>query len=330
MTYILPQILGELGQGGDPPQHLEHPGCTQKSSNIHAPISELVQENSTFSRDFRFPFSDIVILWSFLCSSLSFLIRESGTFAVKSIAEEPEIRLPRCRAQDRRPSAHLQGVSSLPQRAPPGRGCPATMPRAQDPAAQPHAGQHPLHSHPCFSRELPSLGLSHLLLQAHKVPLGPTKPWKENPSGPNHLGQQTCFHWAFNVILDQLHFLLHPQVSFWEQRTLLSYVLLTFSLTKSTFEPFVTNHKNNLRLPRSQPEDNLGEGPPGSPESAQNWEMGTSRSDSRKTTKHTTRPLGQESCLMPRAGLGAHAEMLGSGSLVSEQNRITVQAGFSG
>lgn len=80
---------------------------------------------------------------------MSFLRRESGTFAVKSIAEEPEIRLPRCRAQDRCPSAHLQEVSSLPQRAPPGCGCPATMPRTQDPAAQPHAGQHSLHSHPC-------------------------------------------------------------------------------------------------------------------------------------------------------------------------------------
>ena len=147
------------------PQHLEHPGCTQKASNIHAPISELVQENSTFSRDFRFPFSDIVISRSFFCSSLSFLRRESCIFVVKSVAEESEIRIPRLRAQDRCLSAHLQGASSLPQRVPPGHGCPTTMHRLQDPAAQPHAGQQTLCSHPCCSRELPSQDLSHPLLQ---------------------------------------------------------------------------------------------------------------------------------------------------------------------
>ena len=117
-----------------------------------------------------------------------------------------------------------------------------------------------------------------------QVSPGTHQAMKRKSIWPNCLGQQTCFHWAFNVILDQLHFLLHPQLSFWEQRTILSYLLLTFSLTKSTFEPFATNHKNNLSLPRSQPEDYLGEGPPDSPESAQNWEMGASRSDSRKKT----------------------------------------------
>ena len=101
-------------------------------------------------------------------------------------------------------------------------------------------------------------------------------PW-EPPSHEKkiHLGQITSANrhafsglW-FNIILDHLHFLLHPQLSFCEQRTILSYLLLTFSLTESTFEPFSTNHNNNLSLPRSQPKDNLGEGQPDSPESAQ-------------------------------------------------------------
>lgn len=58
--------------------------------------------------------------------------------------------------------------------------------------------------------------------------------------------------------------------------------------------------------------------------------MGASRSDSRKKATHTTRSLGQESRLMARAGLEAHIEMLDLVLLGSEQNRITVQAGFSG
>ena len=95
--------LSEVRAGGGP-----HPNIwnilTTLVSNIHGPNSGLVQENSAFSKEILY--SLLVISYDlFFYFSLSFLKRRSFTFAIKSAPEEPELRLPELRGQERHPSA---------------------------------------------------------------------------------------------------------------------------------------------------------------------------------------------------------------------------------